>query len=444
MFKKIILLLLICCIAITGFAQKNKRKSNSTYLEEIYFKIYVNEKETPDERYCPKDSILFTFSKEDPSITEFSFYWNDSYNRIDTIADYIKLAFPITATYPNVSRYEVYFFYEFEKDSIIKGVLIDTIYVDYIRTELDTSVCQGRDITVPTAFGDTTFYKIQSDQFSKWDTLQSASGCDSLVRWNIRMEPYITEEFSISSCDSVIWEHFVVKRPLNYDDDYTETVDSVFLAKNPESSCDTLKSLTITIIDEHKLTVNFDQKAFCAGDDMEGAIELETNFTAFDWLYKDTDSTFTEYVTRIEIEDPGVYRVIAYMDTSLYDTLKNLQIVNCFYKDSLLVEDCPVEIPNIITPNGDGINDILGIKKLNPVRKNELTIHDRWGKNVFQKKNYKCIYKKQEYLNTDGAFDGKSQGGQELPDGTYYYAFKYESIPKGKTYTGTIVILRGK
>jgi gliding motility-associated-like protein len=109
---------------------------------------------------------------------------------------------------------------------------------------------------------------------------------------------------------------------------------------------------------------------------------------------------------------------------------------------SLKVEDCDLIIPNVITPNGDGMNDVLGIKKLNPKRPNELTIYDRWGKTVFHQKNYKCVFKGNEYLNKEEAFEGLSQSGQKLPEGTYYYAFKYDAIPKVKKYTGTIVILR--
>jgi gliding motility-associated-like protein len=263
------------------------------------------------------------------------------------------------------------------------------------------------------------------------------------------MNPYILKEHKISSCDSVTWGHIIVKRPPDKEGDYTETVDSVFRVEYPPNyccDCDTLKSLKVTIIDPDTVNFSFifDQQAFCNGDDMGGSIELETNFTAFDWKFEDVDkdSLWTEFVKSIEIEYSGWYYVHAYMDTSLYDTLKDLRIVNCFFEDKILVEDCDLIIPNVITPNGDGTNDVLGIKKLNPKRENELTISDRWGKTVFHQKNYKCVFKAQKYENDEDAFAGISNWGQPLPDGTYYYAFKYAAIKKKKKYTGTIVILR--
>jgi gliding motility-associated-like protein len=210
-----------------------------------------------------------------------------------------------------------------------------------------------------------------------------------------------------------------------------------------------MKTLTVTIIGKPKLKIVFDQDKFCKGDDMGGDITLETNFTAFDWqLFLDEnknklDTTFTTLNKSIAIEKPGYYHVWAYMDTSLYDTLKDLRIVNnCALAAEMLVADCPLVIPNVITPNGDDLNAVLAIKKLNIERENELTIHDRWGKIVFKQKNYKCLYKGNAYHNIENAFDGLSRGGQKLPDGTYYYSFFYNAIPKKKTYTGIIMILR--
>jgi gliding motility-associated-like protein len=132
------------------------------------------------------------------------------------------------------------------------------------------------------------------------------------------------------------------------------------------------------------------------------------------------------------------------MDTSLYDTLTDLRIVNCYKTEEKLVEDCPLVIPNVFTPDGDGYNDYFAIRKLNLQRENELIIYDRWRKNVFQQKNYKCHFKDSKYYNTEEAFTGLSRGGQNLPEGTYYYAFKYNAIPKkkAKTYTGIVTILR--
>jgi len=443
MLKKIILLLLICCIAIAGFAQKNRKKSTQKSPKSSYFMMLINGQETPAERYCPNDSIEFDFMLLDTTIKEFTYCWRDNFF-MDSICDItpIKIAFPPDKD-DDGRRVLVSIYFRIQIDTVeIRDTITHPIYVDYIRTELDTTVCQGRDITISTiTHGDITFYDVQGEQHTPYDTLQSVSGCDSLVRWNIIMEPYILLEYKISSCDSVIWGDTIVKRPDDLKGDSTWIVKRIFFAEDPDFGCDTMIVLNITIIDTAQLDIIFDQIAFCDGEDMGGEISLETNFTAFDWTYLDKDSLFTVFEKSIDIEYPGYYHVLAYMDTSLYDTLPDLRIVNCFLMADTLVEDCPLVIPNVITPGGNSYNDVLGIKKLNPVRENELTIYDRWGKNVFRQKNYQCIYKNKQYLNKEDAFEGLSRGGQKLPDGTYYYAFKYAAIPENKTYTGIITII---
>jgi len=469
MLKKNILLFILSSFVIFGFAQKSKRKTPAKSPKSEYFVMTINGETTPAEKYCPDDTILFSFTVLDSSILEKELHWewysqyhfgfnNPAYKDIDSI----KLAFPINhdIIYPNVTSYNVSLVFNFLVDTVmVKDTLTAVIKIDYERiTMLETSICYGRDITITMLKGDTTFYNVTSPK-TVWDTLPGLGfECDTLLRYFVDVDPLIIEIHAISSCGTVVWGDSIIERPLDLDinEDYKVDVERVFLAYDPDIGCDTLKILTVTIIGEHKLNLTFDQEDFCKNDDTKGTINLETNFTAFDWTFiidkykkaNDRDSSFTVFIsspateTSLLIEYSGYYKVKAYMDTSLYDTLKDLRIVNCFIERDTVVADCTLIIPNVITPNGDGKNDILGIKKLNPVRDNELTIHDRWGKTVFKQRDYKCVFKGGKYENIEEAFAGLTKGGQKLPDGTYYYSFVYDAIPKKKTYTGTIVILR--
>jgi gliding motility-associated-like protein len=66
-------------------------------------------------------------------------------------------------------------------------------------------------------------------------------------------------------------------------------------------------------------------------------------------------------------------------------------------------------IPNIITPNGDGDNDVWDVKELRDLDLYDLTIVDYSGKVVYESNNY---------LNDWNAVD---KSNNELPDGIYYY-----------------------
>lgn len=84
-------------------------------------------------------------------------------------------------------------------------------------------------------------------------------------------------------------------------------------------------------------------------------------------------------------------------------------------------------IPNVFTPNGDEKNDRFEIPGLEKYVENELTIINRWGGTVFQKKGYK------------NEWDGSS-----LNEGTYFYLLKIKTAAnKWDVYKGYVTIIRG-
>jgi gliding motility-associated-like protein len=82
----------------------------------------------------------------------------------------------------------------------------------------------------------------------------------------------------------------------------------------------------------------------------------------------------------------------------------------------------PVTIPNIITPNGDEFNQFFHISKIQLYRNSELTILDRWGKEVFHTVNYQ------------NDWDG---GG--VSSGVYFYILDLKK--DNKVYKGPLTIL---
>jgi len=80
-------------------------------------------------------------------------------------------------------------------------------------------------------------------------------------------------------------------------------------------------------------------------------------------------------------------------------------------------------IPNVFTPNGDGVNDTFNFPKLEIFHDNELLVLDRNGKEVFSRKDY------------DGSWDGNG-----VAPGVYYYSFTEKRF--GTTYKGWLQILR--
>jgi len=99
-----------------------------------------------------------------------------------------------------------------------------------------------------------------------------------------------------------------------------------------------------------------------------------------------------------------------------------------------------IEVFNVLTPNGDGVHDVLQIDGLENYPNNTIRIYNRWGVSVFTTKAY----------DTQGnVFDGTSQGRatvnqvNKLPVGTYFYILDYEE-PNGemKSLSGYLYINR--
>lgn len=78
-------------------------------------------------------------------------------------------------------------------------------------------------------------------------------------------------------------------------------------------------------------------------------------------------------------------------------------------------EDIEIRVPNGVTPNGDGVNDVLVINGLSQFE-HELLIYSRWGDLIFNASPY----------NND--WNGQSQSatyGDKVVDGTYFYILTY-------------------
>ena len=99
-----------------------------------------------------------------------------------------------------------------------------------------------------------------------------------------------------------------------------------------------------------------------------------------------------------------------------------------------------ITIFNVITPNGDGIHDVLAIDGLENYPDNSIRIYNRWGV---------LVYGTQAYDTQGNVFDGSSKGrvtvdtDRMLPVGTYFYILKYvNNLEETKTLSGYLYINR--
>ncbi len=111
---------------------------------------------------------------------------------------------------------------------------------------------------------------------------------------------------------------------------------------------------------------------------------------------------------------PGAYNVIITVTTADGCTDSYSTIYNIIPEDII--------IPNVFTPNGDGINDQFVIENVQYYA-NTLTIFNRWGQAVYETNNYKSQWR-----------------ATDLSDGTYYYVLVLTD--SGRDFSGHLTIIR--
>jgi hypothetical protein len=158
----------------------------------------------------------------------------------------------------------------------------------------------------------------------------------------------------------------------------------------------------------------------------------------FFWDFGDESATSELTTPTHTYQEEGEYNVVL--------TAYNLQGCDSVYTKSVLVRPVDLFIPNVFTPNGDGINDTFIITEnqggddgdlksaaafeyeaydvLNLYYEgSELVIFNRWGRIVYRSTNYKNDW-----------------DGENLPDGVYFYVLKCFGAVSDEVYKGSVSI----
>jgi len=96
---------------------------------------------------------------------------------------------------------------------------------------------------------------------------------------------------------------------------------------------------------------------------------------------------------------------------------------------SIINKPCPYEIPNVISPNGDEINDYFKVKYLEQYPNTTLEVYNRWGNHITSIKQY----------DRHNHWDARTFDGEVISDGVYFYMLKFND---GNVIRGDLTIIR--
>ncbi len=211
---------------------------------------------------------------------------------------------------------------------------------------------------------------------------------------------------------------------VNTSSNYTVTSNTTTtLVVTVNGSCANANRDTIVIRNfaNNLATTIIDSSTTCAGTEFT----LHSNVTGgypgynYGWFIDSNTSPLSTSanLTSISPANSGVYTIILYVNDSCGYNAAASEVIT-------VLPPCNIVIPNVITPNGDGVNDYFVIANIEHHPNTAVTMFDRWGRKVFESANY----------NNDWKAD-------HLSDGTYFYVVE---VPDDKKYNGFITVFHNK
>lgn len=144
----------------------------------------------------------------------------------------------------------------------------------------------------------------------------------------------------------------------------------------------------------------------------------------------DPEFDYTAYASSIT-DIPGNYTVRLIARTDNLAPSGNLVYCRDTTENTILVVNDYLTFPSVVTPNGDGINDIFIIGNLLEgmgYPNNALDIYNRWGTQVYHKENISTV---------EDFWDPSN-----VPAGTYFYRFTARGYNGNIEHNGSIEVIR--
>ena len=241
-------------------------------------------------------------------------------------------------------------------DSIVK---LDIQVLDLVELTQEIYLCNSDSLLVGS-----NNYMLAGNYI---DILQSISGCDSIVYTDLKFydNPEINQEVFLCNGDAVQVGGSAYSNP----GIYVDTLSSSY-------GCDSIINTNLILLETEKV---YESTKICEGDSITHNLGIFFNPGTYTFLVEIENECNYEYTLHVELESEEICRT----------------------------KNCKTYIPNIFSPNNDGINDIFQPFS-EVVTFEKLMIFDRWGNRIYETKE------------RDPFWNGKFQGNECIP-GVYVY-----------------------
>ena len=287
-----------------------------------------------------------------------------------------------------------------------------------------------------------------------------STGLFDLTGANVTSQNGITMEYYPSPADAVNQTN-EIQNP----DNYTAPTGVVYVRVINETDCYAVAKITLQVIPPVYSTVLVD-KVICMED--KTTLDAGTGFDGYEWSNGETTQTISDVgvgtywvrlktgdcwakqevkiipseqpvVSNIEISNNTITVIavggapaysysldnINWQDSNIFKDLSRgdhtVYVKDSYDCEPIVVNIVVPNIINVITPNGDGVNDVVDYSALSNKKNLILNIYDRYGTKIHQAD-------KLNGYKWDGTI-----GGKKVPTGTYWYSVTWNENNKNST-----------
>jgi gliding motility-associated-like protein len=335
---------------------------------------------------------------------------------------------------------EAYNFYVFDYQNYLPTI-------NYLKIDEENSNCEHMSFLLNMTFGEMTYYTpapsqgtIGRNAYLTYNTLSKDNGTKELKE----EEKETTINAIVSSVDkafSISDLYAYSTRLLLFGDQFAKAFAYDKLTTTTAVLRDTIQAVSPIIhiwgaIDALALNVLNRQEGKLDGRELESSAPVNVNLSTeanlkngfYRWTIENENGNIvgqsTEPAFQYSFEDAGNYKVKV--------TLTANNDLRCVAEDEITVSvwDSEIEVPNVFTPNDDGMNDKFCVA-YKSLLSYEMWVYNRWGRLVFHS------------TSTDFCWDGYINNAK-APSGTYFYYIEAIGADTGREYKlkGDINLLR--
>ncbi len=309
----------------------------------------------------------------------------------------------------------------------------DSLVVNYVTAPLvnlgnDTTLCNGETLTLNSTTANATYlwqdnstnpiYTVsQSGIYWVNVTLNNCSTSDTL---NVSFTPAplvdLGNDTTLCSGEILLLNMTSPGATYQWQDNsqnptYAVSQQGTYWVSVTVNNCSATDTLNVNYLSAAAVNLGNDT-SLCIGETL--ILSTTTSNATYLWQDNSTNSNYT-------VTQPGIYWV-------------NVTVSNCSVTDTLNVvsEDCEVilEMPNVFTPNGDGINESFVPIEMKGIQQATLQIYNRWGQQLVETND----------LVT--GWDGKCNT-VDCTSGTYFWIVQYSTITnESKTLKGFLTLIK--